>query len=164
MVRWYLQAVFWSGESMYKLFFTLFAVLLTGGMQAQSPGVNFSNLTPAAPAGNTNITWQHDSSNPVNISGYLGIPPRGYAGLVTPEMYGAYGDNVHDDTAAIQACWDNSANYAMTCRMGSGVASGGLPYGTYLANGQLMIRPNTHELGNSQLATRIRSEYNGAAV
>ena len=37
--------------------------------------VNFSNTTPSAPAGNTNVTFQNDSSSPPNISAYVPTSP-----------------------------------------------------------------------------------------
>jgi hypothetical protein len=33
--------------------------------------LNLNNSTPAAPGGNTNVTWQFDTSNPINVSGYV---------------------------------------------------------------------------------------------
>ena len=33
--------------------------------------LNLNNNTPAAPAGSVNVTWQFDSSNPVNVSAYV---------------------------------------------------------------------------------------------
>lgn len=58
---------------MYKSFAILCVALLAGEMQAQTPGVNFSNTTPAAPSGSVNVIWQHDNSNPVNISGSVSV-------------------------------------------------------------------------------------------
>lgn len=82
---------------------------------------------------------------------------RGLGGFVTPELYGAYGDGTHDDTAAIQACWNASGTSNLLCRM-SPIS------GTYLVNGQLTTVYGMHVSGNSNTYTVIRSEYNGAAV
>lgn len=39
---------------------------------------------------------------------------NGTLGFVTPEMYGAYGDGIHDDTTALQACLVNGNNVLLT--------------------------------------------------
>lgn len=49
---------------------TLF-FLLAASCAAYAQQINFSNTTSAAPSGSTNVTWQHDTNNPVNISGYI---------------------------------------------------------------------------------------------
>lgn len=93
---------------------------------------------------------------------------RGLAGYVTPELFGAYGDGTHDDTAAIQACWHASSTSSLMCRMSptpSGAACGLYPFvGCYRVNGQLIIEFGMHVSGNSQNGTIIKSEYNGPAV
>jgi len=40
---------------------------------AGAQNINFSNTTPAPPGGYTNVQWQHDTSNPVNISAYFAL-------------------------------------------------------------------------------------------
>lgn len=60
-----------------KLIVILVSLLLPIKPHAQTAtGVAFSNTTPAAPNGGTNILWQHDSSYPnANISAYVPAPP-----------------------------------------------------------------------------------------
>jgi hypothetical protein len=51
-------------------------VMLSLGLsgQGQTVNLNYSSTAPAAPAGSTNITWQHDKSSPINISAYIHLP------------------------------------------------------------------------------------------
>ncbi|HEV2487524.1 MAG TPA: hypothetical protein VGT08_18510 [Terracidiphilus sp.] len=124
----------------------------------------------------TIATSQQTMAGPLNVptayaaatGAYQVSATRGVAGYVTPELYGAYGDGIHDDTAAIQTCWDASRNSSLNCRMSplpSGTACGTYSnYGCYLVNGQLTIGQDTHVSGNSIIGTWIKSEYNGPAI
>jgi hypothetical protein len=91
-----------------------------------------------------------------------GVPSvvRGYAGFVTPEAYGGYGDGKHDDTAAIRACLIDSGTKELVCRL--------VPVsGVYLMTQELFIPNGAHAEGtssSSSSATVLRSEYNGDAI
>lgn len=50
-----------------------------------SQTVNFSNTTPAAPSGGTNVTFQNDTNSPPNISGYISL--GGMAGAITKTQF-----------------------------------------------------------------------------
>jgi len=52
-----------------KKFVTL--ILFAFGVMAGAQNVNFSNTVPAAPSGSVNVIWQHDESNPANVSAYV---------------------------------------------------------------------------------------------
>ena len=127
---------------------------------ADSPGQTSAQTMQ----GPLNVPTAYTSST----GNYLVSSTRGVAGYVTPELYGAWADGRHDDTAAIQACWDASASSSLFCRMspsgGGGACVGNSAAGCYLANGQLVVKPSMHVQGNSQLSTFIKSEYNGPAV
>lgn len=79
-------------------------------------------------------------------------------GINTPEFYGAKGDGITNDTAAIQSCWNYSSTTNVSCKM--------FPVsGTYLVNGQLVIKTHMYVEGKgSPNGTIIKSEYNGDAV
>ena len=61
------------------------------GVEAQS--INLSSSTPAAPSGNTNITFQYDASVPPNVSAY--VPSAPVASTTAPSMDGtaSYGSS-----------------------------------------------------------------------
>jgi|SRR5215469_341886 len=66
------------------------------------PVANFSNTTPAAPIGNTNITWQSDGSG--NISGYLSTPTAAWQ-TYTPTLgsdAGTFSATTWQDTGYLQ--------------------------------------------------------------
>lgn len=74
-------------------------------------------------------------------------------GYVTPQMFGAKGDGVTDDTDAIQAALNTSLNVF-------------LPSGVYIISYPLFIRSGTHFYGASSGATTIKAKVdvtNGTA-
>jgi hypothetical protein len=146
--------------------------LTSGGTGAVNAAAALQNLSGIS----STVTSQQTIAGPLNVptayatstGAYQLSATRGLAGYVTPELYGAYGDGTHDDTVAIQACWNASSTSSLECRMspsGGGTACGtSSSYGCYLVNGQLTVQPYMHVEGNSLVSTLIKSEYNGPAV
>lgn len=93
--------------------------------------------------------------------GYLPIHTNGTPGtfVVTDPKYGAYGDGVHDDTAAIQAAIDDAQD------AGGGVVY--LPPGTYLTTSSLAISGNHVALAGAGMFTstiQVSGSYDGVVL
>ena len=69
---------------------------------------------------------------------------------ITPEMYGAYGDGIHDDTASIQECFSKNNNIVMTK--------------TYLITSQLTFNGFIDGKKTGVLKTNPESRITGAFI
>ncbi len=76
--------------------------------------INFSNTTPAAPAGGQNVKWQNDASTPPNVSAYVSV----YGPDVPPASPSAYNDEFNG--TSLSGIWTldtntvNSVSYSGT--------------------------------------------------
>jgi hypothetical protein len=106
------------------------AIAITGKTQAIADGVTVSFRSTT---GHTrNDSWTIAATANGSVSGYT-FAQQGIGALtarnaqdklretVSVEDFGAKGDNVADDTAAIQACIDNSANNRVSCFIPPGI-------------------------------------------
>lgn len=70
--------------------------------------------------------------------------------VVTPEMYGAYGDGIHDDTASIQECFTKNDSVQMSK--------------TYLITSQLTYNGSIDGKGTGIIKTNSASRISGAFI
>jgi hypothetical protein len=90
--------------------------------------INLSNTTPAASAGNVNVTWQNDSSTPPNISGY--VPGMTSMPLSPITIFGSavYGSTVAPGANHLLhlrlTCYRNSTGTAIVLWMGNAANKG----------------------------------------
>src|ERR1700688_1878860 len=83
-------------------------------MSSNTTPINFSDLTPSAPAGSTNVKWQCDGNVPINISAYIpagsisnfvyigplsGIPVTATVGQLAFITDAIAGQNIYEATA-----------------------------------------------------------------
>lgn len=69
---------------------------------------------------------------------------------MNPEMYGAYGDGIHDDTNYIQKCFDKNDNVIMP--------------NTYLITNELSYNGHINGCGSGKIKTNSSNRINGAFI
>lgn len=142
--------------------FAFDTVALMQACENLNPG-NICHTNGFHASGDGGAAWYVISdSGTANSMDVIGIPsnesPELYASLVitgdsvTPEMFGAYGDGVHDDTASMTKCF---SYLVISCKQNS----------TYLISSQVVTNGNKCVYGNSSkilLATQT-TDYNDYA-
>jgi hypothetical protein len=92
---------------------------------------------------------------PTGPMGPMGPPGSPMAGYFTPQQFGAVGDGVHDDTAAVNAAIQAAAPGGTSPALGQGGICY-FPPGTYKCTGPLFYYPNQLWVGAGYGASALR--------